>query len=58
MVVMRITKRGVDEAQPQTRDSFLWDSELSGFGVKVSPAGRKVYIVQYRLGVVRAKQSG
>jgi integrase len=45
-----ITKRVVDEAQANTRDTFLWDDELSGFALKVTPAGRKVYLVQYRLG--------
>ncbi|HZU65191.1 MAG TPA: hypothetical protein VFF98_16000 [Novosphingobium sp.] len=34
-----ITKRTVDAAQPGTRDSFLWDDEIAGFGLKITPAG-------------------
>lgn len=45
-----ITKRIVDDAKPGNRDSFLWDSELRGFGLKVTPAGGKSYLVQYRAG--------
>ncbi len=50
MAVARITKRSVDAAKPGSRDVYLWDDDLSGFGLKVTPAGRKVYLVQYRLG--------
>ena len=46
----RITKRTVDAAKAHTTDSYLWDRELTGFGLKVTPAGRKVYLVQYQLG--------
>ena len=46
----RITKRSVDAAKARLVDSYLWDRELPGFGLKVTPAGRKVYLVQYRLG--------
>ncbi|MEF2549058.1 site-specific integrase [Aurantimonas sp. E1-2-R+4] len=45
----RITKRSVDEIQPAGKDRFLWDSELTGFGLKVTPAGRRVYLCQFRL---------
>jgi integrase len=45
-----ITKRAVDAAKARKTDSYLWDRELPGFGLKVTPAGRKVYLVQYRLG--------
>jgi len=44
-----ITKRTVDSIQPSDRDQFVWDTDLSGFGLKVTPAGRKVYIYQYRI---------
>ena len=32
------------------RDTVFWDSELLGFGVRVYPTGRKVYVVQTRAG--------
>ena len=46
----RITKRAVDAAKPGEHDTYLWDADLSGFGLKVTPAGGKAYLVQYRLG--------
>jgi integrase len=46
----KITKRTVDSAEPGKRDCFIWDSELKGFGLKVTPAGKRIYIVQYRTG--------
>jgi len=46
----RITKRLVDATKPRSTDSYVWDDELTGFGLKVTPAGRKVYIVKYQLG--------
>jgi integrase len=44
-----ITKRTVDEAKPGPKDYFLWDERLPGFGLKVTPAGHKVYVLQYRI---------
>ncbi len=46
----RITKSAVDTAKAGSKDAYLWDSELSGFGVKITPGGRKVYLVQFRVG--------
>ena len=45
-----ISKRSVDAMRSGNKDDYLWDEELAGFGLKVTPAGRKVYLVQYRLG--------
>ena len=45
-----ISKRVVDAVLSTSKDTYLWDDELSGFGLKVTPTGRKVYLVQYRLG--------
>ena len=50
LATARITKRAVDATEPGAADVYLWDQDLSGFGLKVTPAGRKVYLVQYRLG--------
>ena len=49
-MLTKITKRTVDAAQANGADQFLWDSDLKGFGLKVTPAGNKVYILQYRKG--------
>jgi integrase len=39
------------EAVPKgTGDVFLWDDELRGFGLKVTPAGKRSYVYQYRIG--------
>ena len=46
----RLTKRIVDAAKAEAKDTYLWDNSLKGFGLKVTPSGRKVYIVQYRIG--------
>lgn len=46
----RITSKLVDAAQAQGRDYVLWDRDLKGFGVKVTRAGTKTYVVQYRMG--------
>ncbi len=50
MPTHRLTKRAVDGLIPGKTDVFVWDSELKGFGVKVTPAGRRTYVIQYRLG--------
>jgi integrase len=50
MATGKIQKRTVDAAMPGDKDFFLWDNALKGFGLKVTPAGRKVYLVQYRTG--------
>lgn len=46
----KITKRMVDGLEPNERPYVVWDSELPGFGLKVSPAGRKSYLFRYRFG--------
>lgn len=50
MATAKITKQAVDATHPGTKDKLLWDTKLAGFGLKVTPAGSKVFIYQYRLG--------
>lgn len=45
-----ITKRSVDAFKPGKRDAFLWDDEVPGFGLRVTTAGTKSYVFQYRTG--------
>ena len=44
----KITKRSVDALVPAGRERIIWDEGIKGFGVRVHPTGRKVYIVKYR----------
>lgn len=46
----RITKKIVDALIARSREYMLWDAGIKGFGVRVHPSGRKVYLVKYRLG--------
>jgi integrase len=46
----RITKRVVDALRPQAREFAVWDSKLTGFGVRVRPSGAMSYVVVYRAG--------
>lgn len=48
MRVVKLTKRVVDALQPKTRRVIYYDTELKGFGVKVSPTGAKSWCVEYR----------
>lgn len=50
----KLTKRVVEALKPSRvgvkgSDLFVWDRELKGFGVRVSPQGLKSFIVQYRM---------
>jgi integrase len=48
MPKVRLTKSVIDQLQPGSTDVVYWDASLAGFGVKVTPRGRKVFIVLYR----------
>ena len=44
----KLTKRAVEAVRPDNRDIILWDTELKGFGCKITPKDRRVYFVYYR----------
>ena len=44
----KLTKRTVDAVIATGSDHFIWDQELRGFGLRVSPKGRKSFFIQYR----------
>jgi integrase len=46
---MKLSKRRIDEAVcDPAKPSYLWDSSLAGFGVKLLQSGKKRYIFKYR----------
>lgn len=47
---VKLTKRAVDALKPSEKRFVAWDSEISGFGVRVAPSGRKTYVLKYRVG--------
>lgn len=46
---VRITKRVILDLKAGDKERFIWDNELIGFGVRVSPKGLITYIYQYFL---------
>src|SRR5665647_411185 len=50
MPIMKLTKRAIDDIQPTGRRFIVYDTELKGFGLKVTPAGSKTWCVEYRAG--------
>jgi hypothetical protein len=51
--VERLGKRTVEAAKPEAIAYRVWDTDLKGFGLKVSPRGLKTYFVWYRAGQSR-----
>jgi len=47
---MKLTKARIDAIAVQDTEQLIWDTELKGFGLRVSPKGRKSFFVQYRSG--------
>jgi integrase len=53
-VKIRLTKRSVDAfTLPAGGEVVVWDAELRGFGVRVSPTGRRTYFVRKRTKAAR-----
>jgi integrase len=44
-----VTQAAAERLRPQATDVTYWDRTLPGFGLRVSPKGRKSFICQYRV---------
>jgi integrase len=49
MPTVKLTKRTVDAQEPQATRFTVWDTEISGFGLRVTPNGERTYVLKYRL---------
>jgi Arm DNA-binding domain len=45
---IKLTKSAIDALPTPGKDVVYWDAGSPGFGVKVTPKGRKVFVVLYR----------
>lgn len=50
MATGKISKRSVDGLRADSKNVFLWDTDLKGFGAKITPAGAITYVIQFRMG--------
>ncbi len=48
MPKVKLTKRAVESQVPGDHDIILWDTELKGFGCKITPKAKRVYFCYYR----------
>jgi integrase len=49
MPTVKLTKLLIDRVIPGPRDQICWDSEQPGLHLKVTPAGKKVFFLYYRV---------
>ena len=47
---VKLTKSVIDDLPTSAKDVVYWDAGCPGFGIKVTPAGRKVFVVLFRTG--------
>lgn len=45
---MKLTKRNIDTLQVEEKRTQYFDDDLKGFGIRVNPSGKKVFILFYR----------
>ena len=50
MPKLKLTKRHIDALVPGAGREHFWDTEVSGFGLRITPAGERIYVVKYRAG--------
>src|SRR5262249_59336765 len=52
---IKLAKSAIDALPTPKSDVVYWDVASPGFGVKVTPKGRKVFVVLYRTGGAGSK---
>lgn len=45
---MKLTKKVIEAAESRAREHAIWDDDVSGLGVRISPKGRKTFVLKYR----------
>ena len=53
---VKLTKSAIDALPTLAKDIVFWDSGCPGFGVKVTPKRRKVFIMLYRVAGARLRK--
>ena len=44
-----LSEKRIRDAKPETKTRILWDGTVKGLGVRITPAGAKSYILNYRV---------
>jgi integrase len=57
MAATKLTKGVVDAVTSDGSDLYLWDTDPKGFGLRVTSAGVKSFVLQYRAGTGRGAPS-
>ena len=47
---MALTERRIRDARPNAKTFILWDDQVRGLGLRVTPKGAKSYVLNYRTG--------
>jgi integrase len=50
MPMLSLNKTNIERLTPQATEQSYWDPGLPGFALKVTPAGKKVFFIKYRMG--------
>ncbi len=53
----KLTKRLVESLPSKASPYFVWDADVTGFGVRVMPSGTRTYQIQYRRGARTRRSS-
>ena len=46
---MNLTEKRIRDAKPGPNTLIMWDGEVKGLGVRITPAGAKSYVLNYRV---------